>query len=384
MFDHHDPKKATSALCLLLGACLLPAGCSLEAKMRLNELQVLGSHNSYHIEPEPELLAAIASSDANAAASLEYTALPLVEQLERGVRQLELDLFADPEGGRYASRAGLLALGRDPSSGLPELDEPGLKVLHIQDLDFQTHCLTFLDCLEQIASWSDDNPQHLPLLVMIEAKQDPIDDPLGLGFVTPLPFDAAALDGVDAEIRSRFAPERLITPDDVRGDYSTLEAALLDRGWPTLIEARGRILFALLDRGVILDRYLAGHRSLEGRVMFANSAPGRPEASFFNRDSALVDGDEIAALVRAGYLVRTRADIDTLEARSGDIRLREAAFASGAQYVSTDYVVPDPDFVTGYSAAVPGGHVARCNPLTAPLGCNSGRLSELETWQPSR
>jgi calcium-dependent phosphoinositide phospholipase C len=377
MFDIH-----TSLPRILCASCMLLAGCSVEARMRLNELQVLGSHNSYHIEPEPALLAAIASIDPVAAASLEYTALPLDEQLERGVRQLELDLFADPQGGRYASRAGLLALGRDPRSGLAELDEPGLKVLHIQDLDFRTHCLTFVGCLEQLAAWSDEHPKHLPILVMLETKQDPIPDPLGLGFVTPLPFGAVELDGVDAEIRSVFDPARLITPDDVRAGHATLEAALLDQGWPTLLEARGRFLFALLNRGPILEAYLADHPSLAGRVMFANSAPGRPEASFFNRDSALVDGDEIRSLVSAGYLVRTRADIDTLEARTGDTTLQAAAFASGAQFVSTDYLVADPDFATGYRAEVPGGLLARCNPLTAPRGCDSAQLSELDRKDP--
>ncbi len=49
-------------------------------------------------------------------------------------------MFADPEGGHYARRAGLLAIGQDPRSGLAALDEPGLEVLHIQDLDFETHC----------------------------------------------------------------------------------------------------------------------------------------------------------------------------------------------------------------------------------------------------
>ncbi|MBW2224546.1 MAG: hypothetical protein JRF54_10090 [Deltaproteobacteria bacterium] len=58
-------------------------------------------------------------------------------------------------------------------------------------------------------------------------------------------------------------------------------------------------------------------------------------------------------------------------ARDGDTSLQEAAFASGGQFVSTDYVVPNPDFGTDYSAAVPGGYVARCNPVSAPADCDS-------------
>ena len=54
--------------------------------------------------------------------------------------------------------------------------------------------------------------------------------------------------------------------------------------------------------------------------------------------------------------------------------MQEAAFASGGQFVSTDYVVPNPDFGTDYSAAVPGGYVARCNPVSGPTGCDSSLI----------
>ncbi|MDH3653638.1 MAG: phosphatidylinositol-specific phospholipase C1-like protein [Myxococcales bacterium] len=76
--------------------------------LRMNEIQVLGTHNSYHIQPRERILELLAIFDTQETAdSLEYTALPLEEQFDRGVRQLELDIFADPEGGMYATRAHL-------------------------------------------------------------------------------------------------------------------------------------------------------------------------------------------------------------------------------------------------------------------------------------
>jgi hypothetical protein len=105
--------------------------------------------------------------------------------------------------------------------------------------------------------------------------------------------------------------------------------------------------------------------------MFAEVARGQPEAAWFRVDNALNDGEEIRELVAAGYLVRTRADADTKQAREGDYSLQEAAFGSGGHSVSTDYVVPNPGFGTDYSAAVPGGYVARCNPISAPAECDS-------------
>jgi hypothetical protein len=356
---------------------LLLAGC-LDGDLRLNQIQVLGTHNSYHLQPRPELLGAIAGFDAQLAATLEYSALPLGEQLDRGVRQMEFDVLADPEGGRYARRAGLIAVGEDPDAGLPELAAPGLKVLHIPDIDFETHCASFRACLEPLANWSRAHPAHVPLMLMIEAKQDAIPDPLGLGFVTPLEFDAAELDGIDREIRSVFAEDELITPDLVRGTHDTLEAAVTGSGWPLLARVRGRLMFTFLNGDAARERYMAGHPSLRGRVMFTTTPTGQPEAAFFNINDARIDGGEITARVAAGYLVRTRADIDTFEARSGDPGLREAAFASGAQFVSTDYLVPDPDFGTGYVVALPGGAVARCNPINAPADC--GALQRRFGW----
>jgi len=339
--------------------------------LRMNEIQVLGTHNSYHIQPRSSILQLLAVfTDQETADSLQYTALPLKEQLDRGVRQLELDLFADPEGGLYAMRRSLSLVGADPVSGIPELDEPGLKVLHVQDIDFETHCLTFKICLTSLKEWSDDNPEHLPITVMLEAKEEVIDDPLDLGFTIPLEFGPDEVGDIDSEILAVFPRTQLVTPDDVRGERDTLEDAVLNGGWLTLAQARGRIMFVFLNRSPAREHYIDGHPSLSGRVMFTNSDEGQPEAAWFNVNNAQDDGERIRDLVAAGYMVRTRADEDTQQARDGDRSLQEAAFASGGQFVSTDYVVPDPVFGTGYFAAVPGGYVGRCNPISAPVDCD--------------
>lgn len=335
--------------------------------LRLNHLQVIGTHNSYHVEPQPTLLAAIAAEDPLVAASFEYTHRPLAEQLGAlGVRQVELDVFADPDGGLYAVPLGPLLLGELPTIH-PELFAPGLKVLHVQDLDFETRCLTFVICLSQLKAWSDANPAHLPVMVLVEAK----DDSIGPPFVTPVPFDAAQLDGIDAEIRSMFSADRLITPDDVRGDRTTLESAVLSDGWPTLQESRGRFLFALDNTDAKRDQYIAGHPSLQGRVMFTSSTPGDPEAAFVKVNDPVGGHDLIQQLVAAGYLVRTRADADTVEARFNLTARRDAALESGAHFVSTDYPEPDTSF-SPYMVDIPG--VARCNPVLAPPDCDSSTL----------
>src|SRR5262245_20688657 len=141
----------------------------LDDTLRLNEIQALGSHNSYHVQAEPALFAALQAFDAALAATLEYTHAPLDEQFDdEGVRQIELDVFADPNGGLYANRAGNAVIGKPVESSEPALAEPGFKVLHVQDIDFATTCLTFVECLTTVRDWSQAHPGHVPIMILVE------------------------------------------------------------------------------------------------------------------------------------------------------------------------------------------------------------------------
>jgi len=363
------------------GALLLAVGCGdsstsgdasaypRDGTLRLNQMQVLGSHNSYHIRPRDALFAALEALVPPIAAAWEYTHLPLDQQFsEQGVRQIELDVFADPDGGRYANRGATELLTGDGASGVPELSEPGLKVLHVQDLDFESTCWKFVQCLETIRDWSKANPGHAPLTILIEAKDDEVE---GAPFepVVPIPFDSVQLDAIDDEINGVFSPGHVITPDEVRGDHATLERAIREDGWPTLGEARGRVLFALDNGGRVKEAYVDGHPSLRGRVLFVSAEPGEDEAAFVKLNDPIGSFDRIRELVGLGFIVRTRADGDTAEARTGDTTKRDTAIASGAQFISSDYPVPNPDFGTGYFVEIPGGTPARCNPISAPPDC---------------
>jgi hypothetical protein len=342
----------------------------LDTLLRLNQAQVLGSHNSYHVQPREPLFSAILALTPPVAQAWEYTHLPLDQQFAtQGVRQIEIDVFADPSGGLYDDRAGPRLLTGNGASGIPALSEPGFKVFHVQDLDFESTCWTLVECLTTVRGWSEANPGHFPLMILIEAKDDPIDAPIET--VLPHFIGPAELDALDAEIRSVFSAAHLLTPDQVRGSFDTLEEAVLEGGWPTLAEARGRILFALDNGGQKKADYVAGHPSLRGRILFVSAEPGEPEAAFAKLNDSIGDFARIQELVSRGMIVRTRADADTQQARTGDTSTREAAIESGAQFVSTDYPVPNPAFGTGYFVEIPGGTPARCNPISAPAECTS-------------
>jgi Phosphoinositide phospholipase C, Ca2+-dependent len=340
----------------------------------INQIQVLASHNSYHVAPEPALLAALHSVIGAAADGFEYTHRPLADELEAGVRQVELDVFVDdPGGGRYAHPKLAPLLGLAPVDAA--LSGPGLKVLHVQEVDYRSTCPTFVACLEDIQSWSRDHPGHLPITIQVEAKDDVIPDPASLGFVLPVPWTAPDFATLEAEIHSVFGDESIISPGDVKGRSRSLAAAVRKGRWPTLRQARGQVMFVLDDKGVERDAYRAQVPDVDDRLIFVDVPPSDPDAAVTVVNDPIGDGARIRDLVSQGFIVRTRADADTVEARSGDTTRRDAAFASGAQYVSTDYVFPDDHFGTGYVVDLPGMGAARCNPVNAPKRCLKADLS---------
>ena len=153
----------------------------------------------------------------------------------------------------------------------------------------------------------------------------------------------------------------------MRGRFGTLPGAIRAEGWPALDAVRGLVFFALDNEGSVRDRYLEGHPGLQDRLMFVSVAPGHPAAAWFKINDPIKDFERIRQLVREGFLVRTRADADTRQARANDVTQRDKALASGAQYISTDYAEPDRRF-SNYSVRFPGGAVARSNPISGAGG----------------
>jgi len=338
--------------------------------VHVNQIQVIGSHNSYHAGFAPSERKYLEMKNPKELRGLDYHHPPLGEQLSAGIRQVEIDIFNDPLGGRFAHPAIVKAIA---AAGLPadpdfdpnhEMDKPGFKVMHVQDLDERATCHTFVHCLTDVRDWSKQHPQHLPIFILVETKEGkPKDMPNApQGDV----FTSAIFDAMDAEIRSVFKPGEYITPDEVRGNAATLNEAIRTKGWPTLAKARGRVIF-LLDQQHAGPAYAEGHPSLRGRIVFTNAIAGNPDAAFIEQNEG--SQAEIDALVKQNYLVRTRTDEPTEQAHTNDRTMLNRALASGAQMLSTDYPTSEPSPWSDYSVGLPGGLPARCNPLNKPAGC---------------
>lgn len=317
-------KTVTRVILCVLGIALC-YGCAAPLtinQMTINQIQFVGSHNSYKMAMSAADMAALRIRNPAAAQSLDYAHISLPAQLDLGLRKLELDVFYDPQQQRFP-------------------------VGHVQRIDMNSQCASLRICLQQVRNWSEQHPQHIPIWISFNAKDQKV-----TGLPDPAPFTADALLQMD-EIIEQMLAGRLIRPSDIQ-----------DLQWPTVHASRGKFLLILDEGGDKRELYW---QNWQARPMFTNAPVGHQAAAVMIVNDPIAQGDEIRALVRAGYLVRTRADADTVEARSGSTRRRDAAFASGAQAISTDYYLPAQD--TGYQVKITNG--VRCNPVSAPAGCRS-------------
>jgi hypothetical protein len=361
---------AAVSLAVLPMAGLAQSQRAQDKAVHLNQIQVIGTHNSYNMGFAPSEGKYFAEHYAKTYHGVEYHHQTLPQQLDGGARQLELDIVQDPKGGRFSHPK---IVGLTQEAGLPadpdfdpnhDMDKPGFKLIHLGDLNQRSSCHLFVKCLTEIRAWSKAHKGHVPIFLLIEDKQGRL-GPLA-GGVTAEPWTSATWDAMDAEIRSVFKANEIITPDQVRGHFPTLEAAVLAGKWPTLRAARGKVVFLLYNRKSAAP-YLEGHAMMKGRVLFVNGRPGEPEAGFAEQDAG--KADEIDALVKKGYLVRSRSDYNTDQGRNNDTTRRDELISSGAQMISTDFPVSEPAPWTGYTVGLPGGLAARCNPINAPAGC---------------
>jgi hypothetical protein len=328
----------------------------MEAENRLiSQFQILGSHNSYRTGPNLAAQSLWGPARPGGFPELDYGHGSLTHQLDLGIRQLEIDPYADTNGGLYADDYAF-----DPVA-FQIMRAPGAKVLHIPKFDPRVNCLTLALCLGEIASWSDRHPDHLPLTILINPQEiGPASRSQALE-----PMSAQSLDEFDATARQAFGG-KLVTPDMIRGDQHSLRQAVVTSGWPKLAALRGRILLVLDTGPVLSDLYRAGHSSLRGRAMFCFYPEADDEAAIFNIQDPLREEARINNLVSQGFLVRTRSDADTFEARDQDYRRLAAAKRSGAQFISTDFY---PGYVDpwhfGFTADL-DGKLVTSNPVTSP------------------
>ncbi len=322
-------------LCASLGGCLgaqeqeeITSEPTDTTSLRVNHIQVKGTHNSYHLKPIGPTIRAY-----------DYSHEPLDTQAQQfGVRQFEIDVWWSP--------------GQQ------------LQVYHNQ-YDSRTTCQTLQQCLQVLLEWSDSTPNHVPLTIWIEPKEwtwAAVDD-------TTVIQAQDMLDDLEQEINSAWPEEKIITPDNVRGEHPDLSTAVTTTGWPLLDSSRGKAIFVLLGGGDLRTDYHSKFPNLENATMFTMSVENTPESAIFSNTNPIGDAEEIQALVEAGYIVRSRADdAESGEADTNETERRDKAIEIGAHSISTDY----PTQVDGIEYWLDLN--VRCNPISAPIDCSDDAI----------
>ena len=209
-------KIAVLAAVFSVAACALPSPAQSDSQLHINQIQVIGSHNSYHAGIAPNEMKIWMAKNPDAFKGLEYRHQPLTQQLDSGVRQIELDIYADSQGGKYAHPNGphmVEAAGLPPDPPFdPDhiMDKPGFKVMHMQDIDYRSNCEPFTACLKEVRQWSHAHPNHIPVFILVETKEGKPRP--GVQMTVPEPFTESTFDALDAEIRSVFLPARSSRP----------------------------------------------------------------------------------------------------------------------------------------------------------------------------
>lgn len=325
--------------------------------IKLNDIRILASHNSYKKKPDPRLIKFLDKyrkklGDANNPDRMDYGHLNFEEQLNNyGIRGFELDVYYDPKGGRYQKRKiNKFVKGLKQNAKVPALDQPGFKMLHIADIDYETHYYTFKEGLAVLKKWSDEHQNHVPLFINMEIKMSNPGDYSKflhfLGFKKALKVDSVAWNALEKEILDIMPREKIITPKDFQGNYASVQERLEKEGWPSLNESLGKVFF-IIDGN--FDHYYQS--VVNNPVMFNYDHEPQATTAFLKRNDPFDQPEKIRKETEM-YMCRTRTDVETIEARKNDYSMYEAAMKCQAQIISTDFYAVDPAIGT-FQVALP-------------------------------
>lgn len=258
---------------------------AISSGVKFNEVAFLGTHNSYKNGSTAEYkklydaidVATFGFIDTETA---DFAADTLTEQLELGIRNLEIDIET------------VVA------------DEISFAVSHIPFLDNVSSCYDLTFALEEVKLWSEHNPGHLPVSIIIEPKRAVM--PVGGMKGFNLEY-ANILDNLVREVMG----DELLTPCDMMGDYNSFKEMRENDGWLPLGDTMGKVLVLLHDCSAT-DRFIKEDETIKSRAMF-------PVLRYNDRNksytSFILDNEPAAALRHqqknigeCNLIVRTRAD----------------------------------------------------------------------------
>jgi hypothetical protein len=273
-----------------------------DSSLKLDDIQILASHNSYKkVGPAIGRFFVGLGDSFSEAKALNYGYQTITDQLNLGIRSFEFDL-------RYRNGS--------------------FELTHVPLVDNSSQAVKFDLLLEEI-KWFSDYQTHLPIIILVEVKDDwtMLDPALD-------PFDQDVFMLLDDLIKDKLSSS-LFKPSDMVGSQQNLKDVIINDGWPSLQSLLNQVIF-VLHPGSYTSSYYDIDQTLQSQSMFigSNYQEALPSyASFFVQND--VDLEIISSLVDQHFMVRTRIDanLEFIQSRFDD------AVSSGAQILTTDFSV---------------------------------------------
>ncbi len=286
-------------------------GKAIEDGVKLNEIAVLGTHNSYQRLATKETRFAMNLIDSITFKkfglnTFDFEMDTLTEQLEMGVRNVEIDIET---------------LDKD--------DKIEFKVTHNSLIDNASSAYDFEKALQEIKMWSDNNPEHIPVIIIVEPKSFVIE----INGMKKFSLEyAKELDKIVADTLG----DSLLTPEDMLRDYASFKEMRENDDWISLKEARGKILVLLHDCDVT-ESYIALDESIKTQKMFPMLRYDDRNESYtsfiLENDAWRADERKAENIDESNLIVRTRADVYP---EYSDERY-EVIETCGSQIITTDF-----------------------------------------------
>jgi len=274
------------------------------SELKLNEFSVLATHNSYKTMPTMYISYPLSWLFGQKVKNGWYEMQPFTEQLNQGYRGLELDVCC------YDNK---------------------FLLMHSPIDDWNTHSPDFALALKEIKLWSDANPGHVPIHLMLQVRNQ--FSPYTYKFQR---MTTERLQAMDALIEQVFG-DAVITPKSIKGEHATLNEAVKTHPWPKVKDSLGKVYFTILfDSPKIEANYLDIDPTFATQQAFVFIRPKETPKSysaFILADNPQAEG--LVSLKEQGYILRTRID----EQFDHSPERFQAAIKLGATVLSTDYPI---------------------------------------------
>lgn len=259
------------------------------SNIRFNDMKFLATHNSYKSKENnsAKILNGFASLvSGNGANGFSYFFDSLTEQFNNGIRSIELDAFPMNDGK--------------------------FKICHHAVTDTNSSAIDFELALQEIYLWSQYNPNHMPITILLEAKNW-----MGLHRADGHDFELCDFQNMDEQIR-KVLKDKLISPKDVlamNGKFETFGDMRKNNAWPKLNDMLGKVM-VVLHPGDGTKEYISQDTKMQEQAMFPAIGDKREElksladyTGFVLCNEPIEEKDAIAYYSNQNFVVRTRIDI---------------------------------------------------------------------------